>query len=63
MHAAVAALHAAEARSRGGAPVGRGWVGVEDGRKSEKQIPFGNDSKKGKSTGKDKGEDRGNGNW
>ena len=35
------ALHAAAARSRGGAPFGRGWAVAEDA--GEQQIPFGND--------------------
>ena len=53
------ALHAADARSRGGALVGRGLAGVEDA--GEQQIPFGNDNKKGKNKNKSKNKSKGSG--
>ena len=40
-------------RSGGGASFGRGWAFAEDAGEKQKQIPFGNDNKKGK--GKNKG--------
>ena len=63
LRGADAALHAAGARSRGGAPGGRGWGVVKGIEERQKQIPFGNDNKKGKnkSKGKSKGKSNGNG--